>query len=139
MTTVIKSGSNTQHGEFYADFKPGGSKGYTGAETFLRYRDINGQLGGPFIKDRFWYFTSFRDQQTASITGMYDKPAAQGGTQGQPFTTETTDYTLKLNYQLSRRSTLTFMTQLGRKYQPYRFGSGRRRLSIPCRVDGASE
>ena len=55
---------------------------------------------------------------------MYNKPAAQGGTQGQLFTTETTDYTLKLNYQLSRRSTLTFMTQLGRKHQPYRFGSG---------------
>ena len=90
----------------------------------MRYRDINGQLGGPFIKDRLWYFTSFRDQYTAFTTGMYDKPAAQGGTQGQPFTTETTDYTLKLNYQLSRRSTLTFMTQLGRKYQPYRFGSG---------------
>ena len=26
VTTVIKSGSNTHHGEFYADFKPGGSK-----------------------------------------------------------------------------------------------------------------
>ena len=36
----------------------------------------------------------------------------------------TTDYTLKLNYQLSRKSTLTFMTQLGRKHQPYRFGDG---------------
>ena len=62
MTTVIKSGSNTHHGEFYADFKPGGSEGYTGAEKFCGYRDINGQLGGPFIKDRLWYFTSFRDQ-----------------------------------------------------------------------------
>ena len=69
---------------------------------------------------------------------MCDKPAAQGGTQGQLFTTETTDYTLKLNYQLSRRSTLTFMTQFGRKYQPYRFGSGPGAY-IPCRVDGASE
>jgi hypothetical protein len=55
---------------------------------------------------------------------MYDKPPAQGGTQGHPFTTETTDYTLKLTYQLSRKSTLTLMTQWGRKYQPYRGGSG---------------
>ena len=124
VTTVIRSGSNTHHGEFYTDFKPGGSEGYTGAEKFLRYLDVNGHLGGPFIKDRLWYFTSLRGQQTASITGMYDKPAAQGGRQGQLFTTETTDYTLKLNYQLSRRSTLAFMTQFGRKYQPYRFGSG---------------
>jgi hypothetical protein len=55
---------------------------------------------------------------------MYNIPAAQGGQPGQLFSTQTTDYTLKLNYQLSRRSTLTFMTQFGRKYQPYRFGSG---------------
>ena len=55
---------------------------------------------------------------------MYNRPAAQGGTQGQLFTTETTDYTLKLNYQLSRYNTLSFMTQFGRKRQPYRFGSG---------------
>jgi len=124
VTTVIKSGGNTHHGELYTDFKPEGGKGYTGAEKFLRYVDINAQLGGPLIKDRFWYFTSLRGQQTASVTGMYNKPAAQGGTQGQVFTTETTDYTLKLNYQLSRRSTLAFMTQFGRKNQPYRFGSG---------------
>ena len=124
VTTVIKSGSNTHHGELYTDFKPAGSKGYTGAEKFLRYLDINGQVGGPLIKDKLWYFTSFRGQQTSSITGMYNMPAAQGGTPGQLFTTETTDYTLKLNYQLSRNNTLSFMTQWGRKYQPYRFGSG---------------
>jgi hypothetical protein len=124
VTTVIKSGSNTHHGELYTDFMPAGSKGYTGAEKFLRYLDINGQVGGPLIKDKLWYFTSFRGQQTASITGMYNMPAAQGGTPGQLFSTETTDYTLKLNYQLSRNNTLSFMTQWGRKYQPYRFGNG---------------
>jgi len=124
VTTVIKSGSNTHHGEFFTDFKPSGSKEYSGAERFLRYLDINGQLGGPLIKDKLWYFLSLRGQQTSSITGMFDKPPAQGGTQGQLFTTATTDYTLKLNYQLSRDSTLTFMTQWGRKVQPYRGGSG---------------
>ena len=124
VTTVIKSGSNTQHGEVYADFKPGGHKRFDGAEHYARYRDINGQLGGPFIKDRLWYFTSFRDQYTALTTGMFDRPPAEGGTQGQPFTTQNTEYTIKLNHQLSGERTLTFMTQLGTKYQPYRFGSG---------------
>jgi hypothetical protein len=124
VTAVTKSGSNTHHGELFADVKPGGGERYTGAEVYLQYRDINGQLGGPFLEDRLWYFLSIRDQHTAFRTGMYDKPADKGGTQGQPFTTETTDYTLKLNYQLSRRSTLTFMTQWGRKHQPHRFGSG---------------
>ena len=125
VTTAIKSGGNTRHGEVFYDFKPGsGKKAYEGAEDFEEYRDFNAQFGGPFIKDKLWYFGSFRDQYTAFSTGMYDKPPAQGGTDGQPFSTETTEYTLKLNYQLSRESTLTFMTQWGRKYQPYRGGSG---------------
>ena len=124
VTTVIKSGGNTQHGELYADFKPGGHERYDGAEHYAQYRDINGQLGGPFIRDRFWYFASFRDQYTALTTGMFDRPPDEGGTQGQPFTTRTTDYTLKMNHQLMGERTLTFMTQVGTKYQPYRFGSG---------------
>ena len=122
--TVIKSGTNTQHGEFYADYKPGGDKPYNGAENYARYRDINGQFGGPFTKDKLWYFGSFRDQYTALTTAMYDRPPEDGGTRGQPFTTQTTEYTIKLNHQLSGDSTLTFMTQLGKKYQPYRGGSG---------------
>jgi hypothetical protein len=124
VTTVIKSGGNTQHGEVYADFKPGGHQRFDGADHYARYRDINGQLGGPLVKDRLWYFLSFRDQYTALTTGMFDRPPAEGGTQGQPFTTQNTEYTIKLNHQLSGERTLTFMTQLGTKYQPYRFGSG---------------
>jgi hypothetical protein len=124
VTTVIKSGAETPHGEFYADYKPGRHKRYDGAENYARYRDINGQVGGPFIKDQLRYFTSFRDRYTALTTAMYDRPPEEGGTQGQPFTTQTTEYTIKLNYQLTGESTLTFMTQLGKKYQPYRGGSG---------------
>ncbi len=124
VTTVIKSGGNMHHGEIYADYKPGGHQPYDGAEHYAQYRDINGQLGGPVVKDRLWYFTSFRDQYTALTTGMFDRPPQEGGTQGHPFTTQTVEYTIKLNYQLSGARTLTFMTQLGTKDQPYRFGSG---------------
>jgi hypothetical protein len=124
MTTLIKSGGNTRRGELYADYKPGGHEPYDGAENYAQYRDINAQLGGPFIKDRLWYFTSFRDRYTSLTTGMFDRPREERGTQGQPFTTQTTEYTVKLNYQLSGESTLAFMTQVGKKYQPYRGGSG---------------
>ena len=124
VTAVVKSGSNTHHGELYADIKPGEGSPFEGSEVFVRYRDINGQLGGPFIKDKLWYFVSTRDQRTAFKTPMYDKPPEQGGVRGQPFSTQTMDFTVKLNHQLSRNGTLMFMTQLGRKYQPYRGGSG---------------
>ena len=123
VTTVIKSGNNTQHGEVYADYKAGGHKPHDGART-MRGIATSMASGGPFIKDRLRYFTSFRDQHTALTTAMYDRPPQERGTQGQPFTTQTTEYTIKLNHQLSGESTLTFMTQLGRKYQPYRGGSG---------------
>src|SRR4029078_13291825 len=61
---------------------------------------------------------------TELMTTMFDRPPQEGGTQGQPFTTQTTEYTIKLNHQRSGGSTLTFMAQLGKKYQPYRGGSG---------------
>jgi hypothetical protein len=124
VTTVIKSGGNAPQGELYADHKLGGRKRYAGGENYARYRDINGQLGGPFVRDRLWYFTSFRDRYTELTTAMYDRPPGEGGRQGQPFTTQTTEFTIKLNQQLSGDSTLTFMTQLGKKYQPHRGGSG---------------
>jgi hypothetical protein len=137
VTMVIRSGGNTHHGEFFADVKPRtitSGESFTAyptnreprvnSETYRQYRDVNAHLGGPFIKDKLWFFTSFRDQYTAFRTGMWDYPAWAGGTQGQPYITDTTNYTVKLNYQLSRQSTLTFMTQWGWKYQPYRGGSG---------------
>ena len=103
MTTVIKSGSNTQHGEFYADFKPGGNKRYTGAEN---YGSIATSMASSVARSsRTGSGTHVIPRSVDRVpTGMYDKPAAQGGTQGQLFTTETTDYTLKLNYQLSRKA-----------------------------------
>jgi hypothetical protein len=131
VTMVVKSGSNKPHGEWYADIKPSSYKKYDGSENFYLYRDLNGQLGGPFIKDKFWYFVAFRDQYNKFSTAMSDKPASQGGVPGQPFTTETTDYTLKLNYQLDRTSTVGFMTQWGRKLQPNRFGSGATAYQYP--------
>ena len=138
VTTVVKSGSNMLLGEVYADYKPGGHK-YTpggrrlfdGSENYAKYRDINGQLGGPLMKDSLWYFTSFRDQYVALTTGMFDRPQEEGGTPGQPFTTQTTEYTVKLNHRRNGDSTLTFMTQLGRKQQPFRFGSGVNAFQYP--------
>jgi hypothetical protein len=138
VTTVIKSGSNTQHGEFFTEVKPGGNKDYPrppfdpGAaplepqrpQKFLKYRDINAQLGGPFIKNRLWFFLSFRDHSTGFLSPMYSSPPDQGGIRGMPVSTATSDYTIKLNYKLSRTSTLAFVTQVGRKDQPYWGGSG---------------
>ena len=139
VTTVIKSGSNTharrglRRRQTRRQHKP-----YNGAENFVQYRDINGQLGGPFIKDRLWYFTSFRDQYTAFTTGMYDKPAAARR--------HTRSAVQHRNDGLHPQAELSTQPQehpgvhdaVGQEVSTLSFRFRRRRLSIPRRVDGAS-
>jgi hypothetical protein len=138
VTVVIKSGSNTQHGEFYGDVKPGSSKQYNGAENFVLYRDINAQLAGPFIKDRFWYFRSFRDQYNEFTTGMYDKPAEKGGTPGQRFSTETSGLHPQAELSAEPQKHAGVHDAVGPEISTLSGRFRRRRLSIHDGIDGAS-
>src|SRR5262245_54411436 len=68
---VVKTGSNDLHGQFYADLSPGAfegnninddlrARGVSAPESRSRYNDINGDLGGPIKRDKFWWYTSLR-------------------------------------------------------------------------------
>jgi hypothetical protein len=131
MTTVFKSGSNQLHGETFLDWETAKfqgdnvtqsltNRGLPAGDKFSRYNDFNVQVGGPFKKDRFWWFGSFRDQFSGVTTAFTDN----NGVPGQLFTTRLTNYTIKLNYQLNAKNSLAFSTQFGRKYQPWRGGQG---------------
>jgi len=131
MNTVFKSGSNQVHGEAYLDWETSKfqsdnvtqdltNRGLPAGDKFSRYNDFNAQLGGPFKKDKFWWFGSFRDQFSGVTTALTDN----NGVPGQLFTTRLTNYTIKLNYQLNAKNTLAFSSQFGRKYQPWRGGQG---------------
>ncbi len=135
VTTVFKSGGNDLHGEAYFDWEDAkfqgnnvtkelNDKGLPAGDKFTRYNDFNVQLGGPVRKDKFWYFFSIRDQFAGVQTQLFDKDASEGGKSGQIFTTRLQNYTFKLNWQLNPKNSLSFSTQWGRKFQPYRGGQG---------------
>jgi len=129
---VVKTGSNNIHGTAYQDLSPGAfegnnltdalkRRGVKEAEHRYRYNDTNADLGGPFIRDKFWWYTSFRYVYTGIKPQGFKKP---DGSQGV-FDTMLKNLTVKLNYQLTPKNTLTYTGHATRKIQPYRGGSGR--------------
>lgn len=130
---VVKTGSNDLHGQFYGDLSPGAlegnninddlrKRGVTEPEHRHRYNDINGDVGGPAMKDKFWWYTSLRYVYTGIKPQGFKTPEGQPGI----FETNLRNLTLKLNYQLTPKNTLTYTGHATRKIQPFRGGSGTR-------------
>ncbi len=82
INAVIKTGGNEFHGDAYFDYENSSFQGTNvsrsqmlqGAgqgQRLASYYDINGDFGGPIIRDRFWFFTSIRDQANGkTVTGF---------------------------------------------------------------------
>jgi hypothetical protein len=125
---VVKSGGNGFHGDFYQDYENSNFQGTNintdqlnrGAGIGSRitsYKDTNGDIGGPILKNKMWFFTSFRRQYIGTtITGY---PVNNPGT-GPPFATTLTNGTYKLTYQLNAKNKISHMLNFERKQQPYR-------------------
>lgn len=120
---ISKSGGNTFHGEFYTDYENKDLQGRNitdaqmargvrkdGNIVFVN-RDLNIGAGGPVMKDKFWYFGSFRSQH---IAFMY--PTLPD----TPFLTTVNDYTVKLTYMLPANNKIIAYGMYGLKKQPYR-------------------
>ena len=129
---VVKSGGNSFHGTLLADYE--GSRfqssnvtrellgrGYApGSNKFTRYTDLNGDVGGPIKKDKFWFYFSHRDEYSGFfIPGFIDMKTREP----QVYYTLLRDPTLKLTYQLTNKMKLESMVQFGLKLQPYRDAS----------------
>lgn len=145
LNAIIKSGSNKFKGDFYYDYenKHLQSTNITDAlrrvgagegTRILSYRDPNLSAGGPIKLDKMWYFVSLRDQRSGvTVSGFpVEKPS--------DFFSETrlTNYTYKLNYQLSKNNRLGHYIQLGRKYQPSRGASATNSLDSIFQQDSWS-
>jgi Carboxypeptidase regulatory-like domain len=82
INAVIKTGGNQFHGDMYYDYENPSFQGHNitqgqilqGAglgQRIASYYDPNGDLGGPIIRNRFWFYTSIRDQAVgASVVGF---------------------------------------------------------------------
>jgi hypothetical protein len=129
--TVMKTGSNNIKGQvlFAWDGKQTQGtnidsyllgKGLSTPDAFSRYNDFSANAGGPFKKDKFWWFTSFKEEYAALTTALLQND----GTCCGQFTTLLGGQSVKLNYQLSPKNQLVWSMQRTTKSQPYRNGQG---------------
>lgn len=132
MNLVVKSGSNTFKGLGSANYQSGDfqgtnvtpellAKGYApGVNKFTSYKDYYGEIGGPILKDRLWFYASHRDASSGNLIPGFISLADR---QQVEFYTKLQDPTGKVTYQVTKNNKLEGMFQVGRKWQPYRTAS----------------
>ncbi len=107
---VTRQGSNTFHGDanfYFQDQSLTGRNTTDKQDNKLPYnrdefKDTTVQLGGPVVKDRFWFFGSFQYQKDAD---------SQPGTDPKfPARSSAKRYFYKVNYQFNQSHRLQFQT-----------------------------
>jgi hypothetical protein len=130
---ISKSGGNQFRGTFYGGYSPeawqafnidadqiarglrgGGNLDAEDVNRLNSYQDMNAGLGGYIMKDRLWWYGSYRHQDVkASYVNFPVKPQ----------TTILNNYSAKVTYNLSTNNKLIGYTQPSQKKQPQRFDS----------------
>jgi carboxypeptidase family protein len=88
-----------------------------------KLNDFNANAGGPFIKDRLWWFGSYRNYKTVEFTPGYTTLAANGKDLVNPFDSQLTNYTASTKYQITKNNQLSGFWTYNKKFQPHR-GAG---------------
>ena len=132
MNLVLKSGSNTFKGVGSANYQSGDfqsnnitdellAKGYApGVNKFTKYQDYYGEIGGPILRDRLWFYASHRDASSGNLIPGFIRLSDREQVE---FYTKLQDPTGKVTYQLTKNNKVEGMFQFGRKWQPYRTAS----------------
>jgi|RhiMethySRZTD1v2_1073278.scaffolds.fasta_scaffold12054_3 hypothetical protein len=145
LNAIIKSGGNKLKGNFHYDYENENlqsknitpelqQKGAGEGTRILLYRDPNFDIGGPIKRDKFWYYGSIRDQRTGTTVSGFPVEAPSNFF----FETRLTNWTYKLNYQLSPNNKIGHYIQYGRKFQPSRGASASNYLDSRQRQDSWS-
>jgi hypothetical protein len=145
ISTVIKSGGNEVKGEMYLDYEHSRLQGRNVTDELRRlgvgegsritkYWDPNFNIGGPFKRDKLWYFASIRGQRIGTtVTGF---PLEAPGT--FEFVTRLNGITEKVSYQLNPNNKLSQWIQFRRKEQPHRSASSNFFLDAVYKQDSIS-
>ncbi len=132
MNLVVKSGSNTFKGTASANYQSGDfqssnvssellARGYApGVNKFTSLKDFYGELGGPLMRDKIWFYASHRDASSGNFIPGFVRLSDREQVE---FYTKLQDPTLKLTYQITKNNKFEVMGQVGRKWQPYRTAS----------------
>jgi hypothetical protein len=132
MNLVIKTGSNSFRGSGMAQYQNGDmqgsnvtsellAKGYApGSNEFTSLRDLYGEVGGPILKDKLWFYGSYRDGRTGQFIPGFVQLSDRSQVE---FFTKLENPTGKVTWQVSKNNKFEAMVQGGRKWQPYRTAS----------------
>jgi hypothetical protein len=132
MNLVLKSGSNTFRGVGATQYQSGDfqsenitpdllAKGYApGVNKFTKQRDYYGEVGGPILRDRLWFYASHRDASSGNLIPGFIRLSDREQVE---FYTKLQDPTAKVTYQMTKNNKVEGMFQFGRKWQPYRTAS----------------
>jgi hypothetical protein len=132
MNLVVKSGSNRFKGLGSANYQSGDfqsknitpelvAKGYApGVNKFTKLQDYYGEVGGPILRDRLWFYASHRDASSGNFIPGFIRLQDR---QQVEFYTKLQDPTGKFTYQITKNNKFEAMFQVGRKWQPYRTAS----------------
>jgi hypothetical protein len=133
INVVPKSGGNTPKGEaIYSLTGKGYWDGFSGSNITPELRaqgvtdpslqklyDFNANAGGPFIKDRLWWFGSFRNYHTIEATPSYTIVNSDGSLTN-PFLSNLRNYTASGKYQINKNNQLSMFWTYNKKFQPNR-------------------
>jgi len=127
---ISKSGGNEFHGSLYSDYenesiqsrntdadqvarglRGGGGLQPSDLNRLSKYHDVNIGAGGRIIRDKLWWYGSFRDQYVSARIPNFPV---------KPHPTQLTNYTGKGTYNLTTNNKLIAYAQAGRKHQPLR-------------------
>lgn len=132
MNLIVKSGSNTWKGLGSANYQRGSfqstnvtpellARGYApGVNKFTAFKDFYGEIGGPIIRDRLWFYASHRDAESGNFIPGFVRLSDREQVE---FYTKLQDPTGKVSYQVTQNNKVEGMFQFGRKWQPYRSAS----------------
>ncbi|HMD34791.1 MAG TPA: carboxypeptidase-like regulatory domain-containing protein, partial [Vicinamibacterales bacterium] len=139
INVIPKSGGNQVKGEAYYTFTGKGYwSGFTAnnvtselaaqgitAPTLNKLQDFNASAGGPFIKDKFWWFGSYRNYSTVEATAGYTivDPNDPATITANPFDSNLRNYTTSGKYQINKNNQFSMFWTYNRKFQPHR-GAG---------------
>ncbi len=126
---IAKSGGNTYRGAVYADYENKGiqsrnispeqqQRGITFSEAnrLASYRDFNADAGGYLVKDKVWWYGSYRN---------FDVRARYANFPVKPFQTAMQHFTGKATFALPGNNKLIAFNSQTRKYQPNRLDAYR--------------
>ena len=133
INVIPKSGGNTVKGTaFYGITGKGYWDKFTGSNitddlraqgitdpSLHQLNDFNADAGGPFVKDRLWWFGSFRNYSTVDVQPGYTT-VNEDGSLTNPFDSNLRNYTASGKYQLNKNNTLAAFWTYNKKFQPHR-------------------